>query len=317
MPAICAALRPKLADAVRAVALLGAGTAAASAAAAPRCFGAAARDAAHPCFNATRGFVPAVEDRDNVGASPCKATDQQPSPVCMFGASAKRARSRIALIGDSHALHWRAALDHVARARRWQGFSLTAPACFYSEATFALVPGLREGCIPWFRAAKRWFGDHPQVNLIFVSSNAPTPVEVAPGQTALDVKIDGYRRAWNELPKTVKHVVVIRDTPVQSDTTFACVKRVAAAGTQRPGPACPTARAEALVEDPAVAAVQAIGSRRFGFVDLSDFFCGATDCYPVIGGVLVHRDRDHMTVLYSQTLGPYLLRRVQTLMRSW
>ena len=72
-----------------------------------------------------------------------------------------------------------------------------------------------------------------------------------------------------------------------------------------------------VVPDPGVEAAQQLGAPRFQVIDLSDFFCGATDCYPVIGGVLVHRDRDHITVLYAQTLGPYLLRRVQTLMRSW
>jgi len=316
MPAIRAALRALVLTSLVVAGGALAGGATASAAAKPTCLGAAARDAKRPCFNATRSFTPALKDVDNPGASPCTLTTQKPEPVCTFGTSARRARGAIALIGDSHALHWRAALEHVAKRRRWRGFSLTAPACFYSEAIYSLIEGLRAPCIEWFRAAKKWFHDHPQISTVFVSQNAPTPVDVGPGQTALDVKVDGFRRAWTALPKTVKHVVVIRDTPVQADGTVDCVRQAVAAG-RRPGPACPTPRADALLEDSAVAAVAAIGSTRFQAIDMTDFFCGATDCYPVIGGVLVHRDRDHITVLYAQTLGPYLLRRVQGLMRSW
>jgi hypothetical protein len=43
--------------------------------------------------------------------------------------------------------------------------------------------------------------------------------------------------------------------------------------------------------------------------DLTHYFCD-TRCYPVIGGALVHKDIDHITAVYSTTLGPYLLRQV-------
>ncbi|MEA2222858.1 MAG: hypothetical protein QOH83_1234 [Solirubrobacteraceae bacterium] len=291
----------------------------ASAAAAPRCFGAAARDAQHPCFNPTRSVTPGLAHVDDLAESPCRLTKQKPAPVCTFGVPAATATGHFALIGDSHALHWRAALDVVAQAERWQGDSITTPACFYSEAVSSLVAGLREPCMPWYRSAKRWFRSHPEVSTVFVSQSASTPVVVAPGQTSLAIKVDGFRRAWEGLPRTVKHVVVIRDTPVIPDGTVACVRHVLAVGRKRPGPACATPRAVAFAdrEDTAVAAVRAIGSKRFRSVDLTDFFCNGRECYPVIGGVLVHRDEDHITPLYAQTLGPFLLRKLRYLMASW
>jgi hypothetical protein len=286
---------------------------------APKCFGAAARDARHPCFNPTRSVTPGLAHVDDVAASPCRLTNQSPEPVCTFGVPAAKAAAHFALIGDSHALHWRAALDVVAQAYGWQGHSITTAACFYSEAVSALVAGLREACMPWYRSAKRWFRAHPEITTVFVSQNAPTPVDVAPGQTGLGIKVDGFARAWKGLPRTVKHVVVIRDTPVISDGTVACVRRVVAVGKQRPGPACATPRSVAFAgrEDAAVAAVRAIGSKRFRYVDLTDYFCNRRECHPVIGGVLVHRDIDHITPLYAQTLGPFLLRKVRFLMASW
>lgn len=316
MPASISAAAKLLLATGAVVAVMSIASAATAAAATPACVGAAARDARQPCFNPTRSIAPALKDVDRVPESDCAPTRQKPEPVCTFGAPAARARGHIALVGDSHALQWRAALGVVARANRWRGYSITAPGCFLSEAVHALPEGLRAPCVRWYRSVVKWFGEHPEVDTVFVSQNAPTPVDVRPGETYLGVKVAGFRRAWTALPKTVKRVIVIRDTPITSDATVACVRRVVAAKTQRPGPACPMPRSVAVIEDTAVAAVVALGSKRYRFVDLTDFFCNRRNCYPVIGGVLVHRDIDHITVAYSQTLGRYLLRRVRWLMAS-
>jgi hypothetical protein len=296
------------------VAIAGAATAAA---AAPTCFGAAARDPRHPCFNASIAVKPAVKDVDVVPSSPCKLTREKPEPICTFGTSAARAKGTIALIGDSHALHWRAAVDVVARRNRWRGYSVTTSGCFFSTAVDLMGAGATEFCVPWYRSTRRWFADHPEVSTVFVSSNATTPVIVQAGQTNLSVKAAGFRGAWSALPKTVKHVIVIRDTPDPADTTFDCVTAAIAAGT-RPGPACPTPRADAVRSDTAIETVKQLHSKRYQAVDLTDFFCGARECYPAIGGLLVYRDIfGHITVAYSTSLGPYLLRRVRALMAHW
>jgi hypothetical protein len=292
--------------------------AAAPAPAATACFGAAARDLRHPCSNPTRSFYPKLEDVDRVASSACRLTAETPAPVCTFGAAASKAQGHIALIGDSHALQWRAALDVVARARRWRAFSVTAPGCFLSDAVNDLPEGLRAPCQEWYRSALAWVRRHPEVSTVFVSQKVDTPVVVTPGKTYLGIRVAGFRRAWAALPSTVKHVVVIRDTPATSEGTVACLRGVIAAGTRRPGPACPLPRSAAVRNDTAVAAVRALRSRRYGFVDLTSYFCSSRNCSAVIGGVLVYRDvLGHITVTYSRTLGPYLLREVRALMASW
>jgi hypothetical protein len=306
---------PAAAVVVALASITGAGT---SAAATPNCFGAAARDREHPCVNRTRSAVPTPDEVSRISISYCAPMRKQRDPqVCTFGARAAKASAHVALVGDSHALQWRTALDVAARAERWHAYSITTPGCFYSAAVFSFPLGLRDLCTSWFGSVTAWFRRHPEVSTVFVSQNAPTPIDVVPGQTVLGVKADGFRRAWSALPRTVKHVVVIRDTPFSSAATFACVRRVLAAGAQRPGPACPIPRSAALHRDGAVSAALALRSQRYGVVDMTDFFCGSRSCYPVIGGVLVHRDTDHIGVVYSRTLGPYLLRKVRRLMGSW
>ena len=50
--------------------------------------------------------------------------------------------------------------------------------------------------------------------------------------------------------------------------------------------------------------------------DMTKFFCDRHRCFPVIGGALVHKDTDHLTTTYSQTLGPFLLKRIDALLRA-
>jgi SGNH domain (fused to AT3 domains) len=102
---------------------------------------------------------------------------------------------------------------------------------------------------------------------------------------------------------------VIRDNPSVSLDTNACVERALAA--RRPaGRACALERRTSLDPDPAATAARRLGSPRVRVLDLTRFFCGARQCYPVIGGVLVYKDTTHLTGLYARTLAPYLGRAV-------
>ena len=283
-----------------------------------RCAGAAAMDRVRPCVNRTLAVRPDPDDAWRVPYTYCHPIRAQRDPeVCTFGTRAARARAHAALIGDSHALHWRPALDRVVRTMRWHAYSITGPACFYSEAVFVLPGGLREPCVPWFEAVRGWLAEHPEVSTLFVSQNAPTPVDLGPGQTVSGVKSEGFQRAWRALPAHIRHVVVLRDTPRIAEDTFGCVRRVMRARRQRAKLACALPRATAVPDDPAVAAVAALRSKRYQAIDMSDFFCGSRRCYPVIGGILVNRDEDHVNPMYARTLAPYLLRALRRVMARW
>ena len=288
-------------------------------AAAPRCFGAAARDRVRPCSNPTKTMVPSFDDRDVHSISPCVEVPVRQVGIgaCAFGVSAARAADTVALVGDSHAQHWRGAMKVVAQALHWHGMSVTTGRCFFSAAVEHFLPDARERCTQWYRSVSGWFGDHPEVHTVFVSQNATTPVAVGPGETYFGIKFDGFRRAWTSLPKTVRHVVVIHDVPTSTNHTFDCVRDTVAAGETRPGPACPLPRSAALTWDTAISTVRRLHSGRYRSVDLTEFFCGRRSCYLVVGGVLVNSDLDHITGEFSRSLGPYLLRKIRRLMRSW
>ena len=84
-----------------------------------------------------------------------------------------------------------------------------------------------------------------------------------------------------------------------------------------PASVCARPRREALTPDPAIVAAHRLRSPRVEVVDLTDYFCGSRNCYPVVGGALVLRDNTHVTGVFSGTLGPYLRRLVEPLTAHW
>jgi hypothetical protein len=221
---------------------------------------------------------------------------------------ADQASATIALVGDSHASHWRAALDPVAHERRWRGLSLTHTSCPLSTAVRGLPEPDRTNCTRWRGEIFEWFRRHPEVHTVFAGAISGGDVVPAGGRSEFTTAVSGYVRAWKALPRSVTRILVIRDTPKATKGTGSCIRRALAAH-RRPGPACARPRDAALTRDEQVAAATRLGSRRVRTLNLSEFFCTRT-CMPVIGGALVYKDVTHVTRVFGRTLGPYLLRAV-------
>ena len=49
-------------------------------------------------------------------------------------------------------------------------------------------------------------------------------------------------------------------------------------------------------------------------IDLTPFMCSQRLCFPVVGGVLVHKDKTHITNVFAGTLGPFVLKGVDRLL---
>jgi hypothetical protein len=248
-------------------------------------------------------------------SSPCVPLRGARAPeVCAFGVRSRRSVATVALVGDSHAVHWRAALEVVARAKRWRGLSIYRTQCPLTMGLLGRGEPARSQCAAWNRHVQRWFAAHPTVHTVFVSARTSTGIVAAPGQTAFEAKMAGFTAAWSSLPASVTRVFVIRDPPHNRTSTLACVQR-ALARRRRPDLACALERRSALLPDPAIGAAVRHPSPRVRAIDMTNFMCDRTRCYPVVGGVLVHKDVGHLTRAFSTSLGPYLLRAVDAAWR--
>lgn len=303
------------------LASLAGGARAADRPAAPSCFGAAARDPERPCVNpALRLAVrPRPEDALIAPNSPCaRETALTAIPfVCSFGARGTAAvGAPVALLGDSHASHWRPAVEQVALAAGRPGLSVTRSSCPYSTLPTQLPEPARGSCVRWAASIPRWFAAHPEVTTVFVSAHAGVRSQIPAGRSMFEAQARAYAEAWRRLPASVEHIVVLRDTPTNRTTSNDCIER-AIAGHRRAGIACALPRNRILHLDPAATAARRLHSPRVVVVDLTSFMCSPRLCFPVIGGALVHKDIDHLTEVFAGTLAPYLERRLTRLLPAW
>jgi len=281
-----------------------------------RCFGAASRDTRRPCSNPrlARAVVP-TPDEAVIGQNlPCTPLAQIGFILpCEFGVPAAAATSTIALIGDSHAAHWRAALEYASQEFKWRGVSITRSGCPLTKATPRLTPALRRSqCLQWNQQVPRWLANNPQVSTVFVVAHVESSVVVARGRSQYQAKMNGYAQAWRGLPPSVKRIVVIRDSPRSASRTFSCVRRAIARRNQA-GLACARSRKHALSRDPAASAASRMRSPRVKSIDMTSYFCNRRKCFPVIGGALVYKDLTHLTDVFVSSLGPYIVRKISAL----
>jgi len=275
-----------------------------------RCFAAAARDPRRRCVNPRLrlAVVPTPDEAVLSTNSPCTPlrADGELRP-CAFGVPAVDARASVVLVGDSHAAQWRGALEQAAQRKRWHGVSITRAGCPLSRTTPALeTASRRRACVRWNAEMPGWFRRHRSIHTVFVSAHL---VIVAPtGKDELQTRADGHRAAWKALPRSVRRIVVLRDTPLLGFRS-SCV-RAAITHRRNAGDRCALDRATVLAPDAAVVAARRLRSRRVRVIDMTPFFCSLRRCLPVVGGALVYKDREHMTDVFSTSLGPYVLRAI-------
>lgn len=283
----------------------------------PRCFGATEPALGGRCGGSPAGtdVTPSPDEAQITPNASCNVISGPAPEVCAFGVPAASARATIALLGDSHAQSWRAALEVVAQADAWQGVSVTRSGCpFYAGPLSIGGPGAAACRRLMLGEVVGWLRSQPQISTVFVAES----VQSVPHATHADFgrAVAGYLRAWRALPASVHHVIVIRDTPITREDALSCVESALAAHHSA-RTACALSRATALAPDPAAAAASVERDRRVQVVDLTSYTCDQSLCYPVVGGALVYKDFQHLTEVFSTTIGPYLGRDIARLMSAW
>jgi hypothetical protein len=289
-------------------ALLVVGVASAAAADKPRCYGAASRDPQKPCTNPNLRLkvTPTPNQALLRPNSICnRLSIEDLVRTCWWGARQKDSKTTVALIGDSHASAWRAVLSPIGKRRHWRGISNTLTSCAFSKVVSLTPKSRAQECRNWNDQTVAWFERHPEITTVFVvAATIPSP--------GFETQVKGFRDQWKRLPHTVRNIVVIRDNPRMQADTPPCIYDALKAKVPA-GPACARKRSTSLPTDPPSTAARRMNSKRIHVIDLSHYFCDATRCPPVIGGVLVYKDLTHISSEYGKTLAPYLEREVRRL----
>ncbi|PBB22260.1 MULTISPECIES: acyltransferase family protein [unclassified Mesorhizobium] len=266
---------------------------------------------------ATRNIDPAQRGIEQAAEQPsiARAVDKnclldfhtvKPKP-CTFGPA--DAAHTIVLFGDSHADHWSTPLVEAARRNDTKVVTYLKSSCRASRlSTFNTV--LKRDyteCDAWReQAIADIIRRKPRLVVIseFSIGNLTRDMPAA-GRKAETARWQaGLRSTLHAFSQAGVETAVIRDTPIGDSFADSCVAR---ALWWREAPSrCDTPRAQAANDGAAAqerAVVKSVPDTRY--VDLTDRFCGPTQCHVFISGKLAFRDRHHLATAFAETLeGP-------------
>lgn len=212
---------------------------------------------------------------------------------------------RIAIVGDSHAVHWLPAFELVAASRSVRVDAYTKTGCSPS----GLVPHNRlldrpyTQCVEWTRNVASRVVDEAYDMVVLAQS----PRHLREGSTHEDLAADAevfaaaLAETWSA-ERIPGRVVILRPTPWQPTLVPEC-----AATGSFPFAECVAPPSQALFDDAMVRFSRVSGHE---LVDFSDLFCDADACPAVIGNIFVYRDSNHITASYARSLAPFVAERL-------
>lgn len=286
--------------------------AAAADATAAECFGAAGRPpggetCTNPDLAGTAVPAPDVAGDDmpapfSEGADKCPGIAREATEPLPCERGDRGSDVRIALVGDSHAAHYSSGFVEAAEARGWALDIYIKAGCPFSDVMRVQDEVLTAACIGWADRAEEMLvdGDYDLV----VTSQVRGVDWVAPDGTAAEkFAEDGLVSLWARLADGGLPVAAIADVPEPDPAVIECLT----AADVDLAADCRAPRAEATATfDPQPGAVEHLNRPDVTLIDLTDVYCDDQECLPVVGGVTVYRDDDHLTDTFAGTLAPYL-----------
>lgn len=225
---------------------------------------------------------------------------------CSFGPAT--ATRTVALVGDSHAQQWLAALLGVAVSDNVRITTHVSSGC-----NFAPVRQLG-GNAAWIDGCQRWQAGtlatliRERPDLVVVSDRTFLAVQGVSRKQAGTAYTAAATGVLRQFAAAGIPVLVIRDAPTPETGIPQCIDAHHADMA-----ACDGTRTW-IRPDPWAAAVAAVASPRVRIVDLNDHLCTATSCPAVIGDMIVYYDDSHMTTTFNATLAPYLRPAIEALL---
>ena len=237
---------------------------------------------------------------DDANRSECWSTKGDSSlRVCSVG-PADGYEKHLLAVGDSHNNTLLGAYESIADAMNWRIDVAGRIGCYWTDAN--LVSGtsdLTAECKQWRDEVTAHIAASDDLDGVIVTNARKTPVVPLDGTSVEDATVQGLTSAWKSLPDGVPLLGLV-DNPLMRPGTPACVEQKGLDA----GEACAVPRATALPARSMQRAVESFPQAHL--IDLTDLYCEPDVCRPVVGNVVVYRDRGHLTAAYAKTLAPYL-----------
>jgi peptidoglycan/LPS O-acetylase OafA/YrhL len=273
------------------------------------CFGARATEAGASCPNshllADRDF--ALQNwNSQINIFPnghyCQNAPGDPALApCMFGAAENLQKKRIALLGDSHAGMWGAALAKfvVPLGIRVQVFVASSCVITDDDRSLAiyLAADYRDACRVWRRAAEAAIIADRQIDTVVISDNAYEQkiLSGAGGWSEDDGR--GVAEILRRFRAAGKRVILIDDVPNLPYKLPDCLAR-----TRTNFDPCAVDQTQVPASTPLGRAAALMPPGEIDYLTFKDVFCDGAVCHAVIGGIPAYMDSDHISAPFARTL---------------
>jgi peptidoglycan/LPS O-acetylase OafA/YrhL len=278
------------------------------------CFGAGAmRPGGAGCADPFRSPEQPTVPASDSAWSPVKGCveSERPAPMeplltCRF--SDQPPTRTVAIVGDSHALHYRAAVHEIAKQLNWQVVEIYKIRCPATHAPVLQVrdevldEGTIQDCRSW---ADRVDDELDRVKPAYVFASGfvrATKFDDDPARS-IEIGAQGFVDVWTRWADRGMRVFALDDVPTTGGKDFPDCLAINVTDPL----ACSEPRAKAVTPDAMTVAAERVASDRIALVDFSDQFCDEARCYGAIGGAVVYMDKDHITSQFARTLAPALL----------
>lgn len=199
--------------------------------------------------------------------------------TCEYGA--KAGAIKVVVVGGSHSLQWLPVLEKIARRRDLKIYSMTKSACMLSFSDSEHEMQDSKSCLAWNRDA---VAKIKRIRPDVVFTIATRSVQ---GHDAIPV---GYRQAWKAIADAGIRIIGLRDNPWMGRDIPYCVEL---RGKERDICGIPK---DAFYGP--VSAIKPLIPANMIFADYSASYCPNGFCSVVQDGVLMYRDRHHLTKTY-------------------
>jgi peptidoglycan/LPS O-acetylase OafA/YrhL len=223
---------------------------------------------------------------------------------CVFGDTSDPVLT-VAMVGDSFDGDWFTPLLKIANQRHWKLVVDLRGNCPFTATTLAGAAG--PSCHAWGQTVLHDLLTTIKPNVVITSDYPDQPTTAHPhtGPKAMADIGDGMVPYWTKLEKHGIQVVAVRETPDMGFDVPTCL-----AENHDSAAKCSQPARKAIVKDPpTVIAARAMGGK-VPVINMDNLICGKKKCLPIVGNVLVYQDSHHLTSTYTQTLAPYLYKRL-------
>lgn len=227
---------------------------------------------------------------------------QSGQPECATGDTSSA--TTVALVGDSHAAMWAPAFQRIAEQRSWRLEMLNKAGCPLMDLPIP-NPFRR-----WVSECEKWRGEAiarlraEPLRLVVLSvwRGYGAGSGYLPGFTSYDQAwLDSLSRLVQQLTGTGAKVLVLGPVPDLHALVPTCLS-----GHLDDATACSAARSTAVNASGIAAETAATKAGGGQYVDVTNLFCTADRCPPIVGNTLVYFDEHHVTVEYARVLAPVM-----------